>query len=212
MNFVRRTLQLALVVLGLGSAEAKATDWVYMDLGEVIVSGNPTDGYTYVPGALDFLQNLHQAGLKLALLSNIPESWGATCQQKLTTLQDFLGSRLNEEQPFDWRKFDAVVLPPFDRYRKPHQFMFLHGLHNACPDRALFIGENPDEIAVAKGLGLATYHIDEGNALPSVETIKGLIETDFSFQHPAECAFAPLYAEILLPADVGNVSGCAAIP
>lgn len=183
-----------------------------MDLGEVIVSGNPTDGYTYVPGALDFLQGLRDAGLKLALMSNIPESWGATCQMKLATLQQFLGSRLNEEQPFEWMRFDAVVLPPFDRYRKPHKFMFTHGLHHACPERAVFIGESQGEIDVAKGLGLATFHKDHGVDLPTVDTVKQALEDDFTFEHPADCNFDAIYGDILQPDDVGVVAGCAAIP
>ncbi len=192
--------------------QAKAADWVYLDLGEVIVTGNPTDGYTYVPGALGLLQGLRDAGLKLALMSNIPESWGVSCELKLSALKEFLGGRLNEPDAFDWARFDAIVLPPFDRYRKPHKFMFMHGLQNACPDRAIFIGENNGEIDVAKSLGFATFHKDHGVDLPTVETVKQAIETDFSFAHPADCGFDALYEEIVLPADIGNVLGCAAIP
>lgn len=212
MNVLCRVLQASLILVGLTSAPAKAADWVYLDLGDVIVSGNPTDGYTYVPGALDFLKNLRDAGLKLALMSNIPESWGETCDLKLQTLEQFLGSRLNESAAFDWTLFDAVVLPPFDRYRKPHQFMFLQGLNLACPDRAIFIGENVNEVSVAKTLGLATFLKDDGMDLPSVEKVQSLLDSDFKFQHPAECNFDALYAEVLQPPDIGNIAGCAALP
>lgn len=212
MRALRRLLQVFFVALGLQAVEANAADWVYMDLGEVIVTGNPTQGYTYVPGALEFLQALHEEGFKLALMSNIPESWGTDCQVKLHTLEQFLGSRLNEPAPFDWTRFDAVVLPPFDRYRKPHQFMFTYGLARACPERAIFIGESQSEVDMAKGLGMATFHKDHGVDLPKVDAVRDALAADFSFEHPAACDFEPLFAEILQPQDVGVVQGCAANP
>lgn len=213
MNVFLRLARTSLVLACLAApVQAKAADWVYMDLGEVIVTGNPTDGYTYVPGALDFLQNLRDAGLKLSLLSNIPEAWGATCDLKFTMLRQFLGSRLHEPDAFEWTRFDGIALPPFDRYRKPHQFMFVNALHHACPDRALFIGENANEIAVAKGLGMATHTIVEGAALPTVAEIEHLLDNEFTFHQPEACAFDGLYSHILQPADVGHVTGCIATP
>ena len=213
MTLVRHALKLfALVSVLALSAKAEAADWVYFDLGEVIVSGNPTDGYTYVPGALDFLKALRLAGYKTAALTNIPEAWGATCGAKFDMLKEFLGSRLHEPVPFDWTLFDAVLLPPFDRYRKPHKYMFLNGLANACPGKALYIGENAPEIGIARALGLATFHMEPGLPLPTVAHAAELIASDFTFVEPEQCDFQPLFQQVLLPADQGAVSGCHVVP
>jgi FMN phosphatase YigB (HAD superfamily) len=191
----------------------QAPDWVFMDLGEVIVTGNPTDGYTFVPGALDLIAGLKQAGIKVALVSNIPESWGATCDLKLAGLQQFLGSRLNEPMPFDWKSLDHVILPPFDRYRKPKPFIFMTALASACPGRALFMGEDSGEIQAAKDLGFATIDTSlQHGHLPSVDDIILKMESEFSFTHPAGCGFAALLEQTLEPQDVGLVSGCVLTP
>ena len=118
MSPIRALTFATALTLSLGlAARAQAADWVYFDLGEVIVTGNPTDGYTFVPGAIDFLKALRAQGKKTAALTNIPEAWGTTCGAKFAKLKDFLGSRLHEPSPFDWSLFDAVLLPPYDRYQ-----------------------------------------------------------------------------------------------
>lgn len=200
---------------GLASrAVAEAPDWIYMDLGEVIVTGNPTDGYTFVPGALEALAAIRSQGKKVALMSNIPEAWGATCGDKFTTLQTFLGSRLNEPQPMDWTMFDAVVLPPFDRYRKPQPLIFVTALENACHGRAMFIGESEPELAKASELGFATFSKSSlEQSLPVGAELDQLLDEGFTFQHPADCDFSAALAEAHLPEDAGaNIRACVVVP
>ena len=221
VSFVARTVvAIGCVTATFGTTSARAADaadWLYFDLGEVIVTGNPTAGYTYVPGAMDYLKAMRLQGYKLALVSNIPESWGPSCGAKFANLQTFLGTRLHETIPMDWTLFDKVLLPPFDRYRKPHPFLFMRALLNACPGRALYVGEEQAEVSAAKGLGFATYKSSEqpgsSGPLPSLADVTTLFDEGFSFQDPAECDFSALIQGLLLPQDQAQgVQACEVTP
>lgn len=213
LKSIAALLFIASFAAGQTARASSAPDWVFMDLGEVIVTGNPTDGYTYVPGVLDLITSLKQAGLKIALISNIPEAWGASCDLKFAGLQQFLASRLNEPTPFDWPLLDRVILPPFDRYRKPQPLMFINALAAACPGRAVFIGEDPDEIKAASTIGFATIDTSLlAGGLPDVSGITQKIENEFNFAHPAACSFLPLIDQALEPQDAGLVEGCVLQP
>lgn len=201
-------LQLILAGFSAPASAEAAKDWLYFDLGEVIVTGNPTAGYTYVPGAMEYLSTMRAAGFKLALITNIPESWGATCGLKYQMLQTFLSDRLHEPAPMEWTRFDAVVVPPFDRYRKPHSFMFLVGLANTCPGRALYVGEVAGEIGTAKTLGYATFQTPSTgpgepvqSPLPPLATVQHLLDTAFTFEQPEGCNFTDLFDPVLAPQD-----------
>lgn len=202
-------------LLACGSQQASAdtpANWIYMDLGEVIVTGNSSTGYSFVPGALQLIADLKAAGNKVALVSNIPESWGATCAEKFAGLKTFLDTRLNEPTPMDWTILDRVVLPPFDRYRKPKPFVFMSAMANACPGKALFMGEDDLEVASARLLGFAAIDTKEEALLPSVQKITDLFDTDFNFVHPQDCGYDSILTSHLEPQDVGLVSGCVITP
>lgn len=217
---LRHVLAYATLTFMLAEASAQADEvdegegWVFMDLGEVLVTGNPTDGYTYVEGAFDFLRDLRAAGYKTALITNIPESWGSTCGAKFQNLRQFLASHLNEPIPMDWSVFDKVLLPPYDRYRKPASYLFVQALAQACPTRALYLGESQDELDIAKAWGFATRsmtaagEVAANSVLPTVVEIEALMMSDFNFQHPANCNYSSLVQQTLLPNDQGLVSGC----
>lgn len=209
MSFIR-ALILSLSFVG---ATAHAADWLYLDLGDVIVSGNPTDGYAYVAGAREFVMAQRAEGRKIALLSNIPESWGATCDAKFATLKEFLGTRFHEAEAFSWTMFDAVILPPYDRYRKPKPFVFLSALGNACPGRAAYIGESAVEIDAAGGLGFATFHKEQGSTeLPTGSVLENILGT-FSYVHPADCDFAMNLADVKEPQDADvDIQACVITP
>jgi len=209
---LKKLLVLAMFTLSLNNAQARQTNWVYLDLGEVIVTGNGTDGFDFVPGALSLLSDLKATGYKIALISNIPESWGAGCDQKFATLQTYLDSRMNGPQTLDWLIFDKVVLPPFDRYRKPNPFMFISALANACPNKSIFLGEDADEIKAAGDLGFATFNTEKEGMLPTVNQIEKLLEDEFSFPNPLDCQFGQLLNEVLEPQDVGLVQSCSLTP
>lgn len=187
-------------------------NWVYMDLGEVIVTGNPTDGYRFVPGVLQLITDLKASGHKVALISNIPESWGATCAEKFAGLKTFLDTRMNEPTTLDWTIMDRVVLPPFDRYRKPKPFVFMTAMANACPGKAIFMGEDELEVTTAQQLGFAGINTKNEIQLPDAQKISERLETDFSYGHPQNCAFTAILDALLEPQDTGLVSGCVVTP
>lgn len=207
------TLSRLLVVLAvLVAPTARAADWLFLDLGEVVVTGNPTAGYRYVPGVREYIAARRAEGLKIALLSNIPEAWGATCGDKFATLRTFLGSRLTEAEPFDWTMFDLVVLPPFDRYRKPQPLIFVSALEQACPGRSAFIGESVVEVAAAAELGFATFHKTHEAPLPEGEGLEAMLAT-FQFQHPEGCDFDAAHAAVKLAQDADlDVRACSVVP
>ncbi len=208
---VKSLLVLIAFTSAISTAQAQ-TNWVYMDLGEVIVTGNSTDGYDFVPGALTLIADLRAAGTKVALVSNIPETWGAACSQKFAALKTFLDTRMNGPQTLDWTILDKVILPPFDRYRKPKTFMFVSALANACPGKSIFLGEDAAEIKAAKDLGFATYNTEVEVNLPTIDQIDKLLIDDFSFPNPQNCDFDQLLNAQLETQDIGVVQSCILTP
>jgi FMN phosphatase YigB (HAD superfamily) len=187
---------------------------LFFDLGEVIVTGNPTDGYVWVEGMQEHLAELRAQGFQVGLVSNIPEAWGETCEKKFETLQAFLESNWKDEVPFDWSILDYVVVPSHDRYRKPHPLMFLTALDQVCEEKALYMGEDPAEIERARQLGLATIRVSDLQTplVPAVELNRRMAE-EFRFAYPAGCDFAPLYERVLAPADRGlGIQACVIEP
>ncbi|TWW09685.1 hypothetical protein E3A20_11820 [Planctomyces bekefii] len=190
----------------------RAQDVIYLDLGEVVITGNPTDGYKYVPGVLEAIDAMRAQGKKVALLSNIPESWGATCEQKFEKLKDFVGSRLHEDIPMDWRRFDFIVVPPFDRYRKPKPFMFLSALSLGCPGRVAYVGEDLEEVEAASSLGLVSFQKLPDQGLPAGLDLERLLST-FQFQYPDRCDLSPALEAAKEPVDVDvEIAACVQTP
>jgi hypothetical protein len=146
------------------------------------------------------------------LVSNIPESWGASCDLKFAGLKTFLDSRMKGPQTLDWTMLDKVILPPFDRYRKPKTFMFMSALANACPGKSVFLGEDASEIKAASDLGFATYNTTTEVRLPTLEQLDKLLQEEFSFPNPQDCQFDQLLNEQLEPQDVGVVQSCILTP
>jgi len=182
---------------------AESSDWVYMDLGEVIVTGDDTNGFDFIPGALNLLAELNTAGYRVALISNIPESWGARCSEKFNSLKTYLDSNMNGPQTLDWTIFDKIILPPFDRYRKPKSFMFMSALANACPNKSIFVGEDSDEVKAATDIGIAAFNTELERSLPTLVQIERLLNEEFHFQNPQDCGFDQLLNEQLDPQDIG---------
>src|SRR5207245_1507645 len=98
--------------------------------------------------------------------------------------QSFLDEHL-AGGPFPWTKMDAVVLPPFDRYRKPHPYPFLRGLATACPGRALYIGELDTEVQAARAQGFAGYQkTTTDTPFPTVADVSTALDAQYTFTPP----------------------------
>ena len=189
---------------------ASAADWIYFDLGEVILTGAPATGYSFVPGALAALDDLHKAGYQIGMITNTPEVWGKTCSSKFAALRNFIKPRLKAtEPPFPWQQFTSIIQPPFDRYRKPQPYVFVQGLAQACPGRALYIGETPVELAAAQALGYATWRKLPGTEWPTAAAVQELLDTKFNASYPANCDLKPRLSASLLAQDrPAGIDGC----
>lgn len=130
---------------------------IYFDLGDVLIDTHDTTQLKYVPGAELYLQTLLQGGYPVALIANIPETWGKTYEEKLQSLKNYVGKLWREPQSFPWQIFDRILLPPNDQLRKPHPFLFQQALSYPDLCQPFYQGEDPTEVNVAASLGMGTY-------------------------------------------------------
>ncbi|GAB1691096.1 hypothetical protein [Krasilnikovia sp. M28-CT-15] len=133
---------------------------VYFDLGNVLIDTSDWSHVRYEPGALAYLNELRTRDVAVGLIVNIPESWGATQQEKLATMQQYIADRWAESEPFVWSYFDGrVVLPDTDAERKPAPVLFERALTQSAPCRPYYQGEVAAELSVAAQVGLRTYQV-----------------------------------------------------
>lgn len=180
----------------------RANNWIFFDVGETLITGNSSAGFRYLEGAHDALRRYKEAGFHLALISNVPDTWGTTCLQKKHRYKEVLSSLWKDTSPFAWEIFDAVILPPTDSYQKPHPLMFLNGLRIACPSRALFMGESSTEVTAAQKLGYATILKDPGsNQWPSPVDIESAMNLNYRHVAPSNCDYQSLMQSTLSAGD-----------
>lgn len=190
------------LLLSFHARSAAAQPTVYLDLGEVVVTEVPDRGLEYVEGIRDWIRSIQARGYEVALMTNIPASFGDTCLEKYRTLQDYVANRFLEPEAFNWGMFDTIIMPPFDRYRKPHPYQFVSGLAHACPDPAYFIGESESEVRMAEEWGYAASQVPAGGGgRPLPDEITDGFDENFDFPYPAQCDFDTYYQNILDPKD-----------
>lgn len=134
---------------------------VYFDLGNVLIDTTNETQFKYVEGAEIYLQSLSRREFRLALITNVPDTWGRTQAEKFRSLKSYVAKYWIEPRPFPWEAFDRILIPPADKYRKPHPYLFQQALQ--YPDRCqpLFQGEDPAEVETAARLKIATYLVPE---------------------------------------------------
>lgn len=129
--------------------------WVFFDLGNTIIDTSDSSNIVYLENAHEYLLDLREAGYKIGVLSNVPEKWGKTNEEKLKTLKSFIRSRWGDDIEFDWELIDEFYFNPDDNRRKPDPFLFLKALQLANPCSTLFQGETGSEIEAARKAGMA---------------------------------------------------------
>ena len=145
----------------LASAGSKA--FVWLDLGDVIVeTRNGYEKMHYMPGAVEYVNELKLRGHSVGLIVNIPESWGQPedYNSKINELLVFLKKGwIDQEHPFTLAPFDQVLIPFFDRQRKPAPDLFVMALEvsNKRNLRPIFQSENVEEVNSAKTVGFTTH-------------------------------------------------------
>lgn len=135
--------------------------WIFFDLGNTIVDTTSKKKIHYYPNTVKYLKNLKEQGYRIGVISNIPEKFGKTYDEKLATLKGYINKKWDDKVPFDWTVFDEIILPLNDGERKPAPILFKRAIARAgrCP--IVFMGENNKEIEAAKNLGLSTFQVGE---------------------------------------------------
>ncbi|OJF14979.1 HAD family hydrolase [Couchioplanes caeruleus] len=133
---------------------------VYFDLGNVLIDTSDWSNVRYEPGALSYLRDLRSRGVDLGLIINIPETWGATQEEKLATMKQYIADRWVEPRPFVWSYFEGrIVLPRTDAERKPAPVLFERALTESAPCVPYYQGEVAAELSAAAQVGLRTYQV-----------------------------------------------------
>lgn len=176
MRYIQKTAVMLLLFLSSLTTFADRSDdmnsqlkqeiWIMFDLGETIVTSNhshdPTAKFHYLAGAQNYINELHAKGYKTGLIVNIPERWGTTTEIKMQMLKKFIIDNWDDTIPFDWAPFEElVVIPMFDRERKPAPDLFQKTIELAQSKNAVFMyqGEDEAEINAAKTLGIPAFQV-----------------------------------------------------
>ncbi len=168
----------------MADSQKKKEIWVMFDLGETIVTSNhnhdqQTAKFHYLPGAQDYIQKVREKGFKTGLIVNIPERWGTTEPEKMAMLKKFIVESWDDTIPFDWTPFEGlIIIPMFDKERKPAPDLFLKTIELSHKKNAefMYMGEDDQEIAAAKACGIASYKVGtEPGFYISIDKIESFI-------------------------------------
>jgi beta-phosphoglucomutase-like phosphatase (HAD superfamily) len=143
---------------GLTSGKPRPSEkkmWFYFDLGDTLINAKDMNHLRYFPGVRVYLRQLKSHGLRIGMITNIPESWGTDYPQKLRALKKVISQGWDEREAFEWELFDEIILPLRDTERKPSPVLFLQAIDRAwlCP--SAFISESNAEIDAARKEGMA---------------------------------------------------------
>ncbi len=184
------------ILVGLISSHATAkaktkskTSWVYFDLGDTVIDTKGPEGIRYFKGARQYIENLHQRGLKVGLISNIPETFGIDYKEKLKTLKEYVAKNWAGDRSFDWGQFDEIFLPLNNSELKPAEIMYVKAMARAdhCP--IAYISENLAEVEKAQSMGIAGHLFTPGKDelyIP-LEAINEFIEYHYTNEVPDDC-------------------------
>lgn len=178
---IASTLGVAVAIAALADARipdpACGKPWVFFDLGNTVVASAPGRESRYVPGAHAYVRELRRRGVRIGLITNVPEKWGKTRSAKIRELKKLVGETWTKEageEAMDWTDFPdaAIVIPPRDADRKPAPYLFrsalahvsLEGGARDCP--VIYQGEDPVEVAAAERAGMIGYVVGRDPAAP----------------------------------------------
>ncbi len=145
------------------SSPSCAHPFVYFDLGETLIHTDE-HGILFNHDALAYITSLHEKGYPIGLLTNVPDEWGQTQEEKLAFLKNFTSERWRDTSSFPWEWFETRAHVSHDEARrKPHPHLFQIAMAQAqrenCP--AVFQGEMPEETKAAESVGLRAYQVGQ---------------------------------------------------
>ena len=187
-----KKLSRVLFFMSLFSFSAIAQDkkpWVYFDLGDTVVSTKDMKHIKYMRGAREYMDELKREGIKIGIISNIPENWGMDYDEKLQSLKKVIQDGWSEERPFDWTVFDAVILPLKNTELKPAPTLFLKAIINADSCPSVYIGESPREITAARNVGMAAklYNETDLDIYIPIANVKSFIAENYHRDYDKDC-------------------------
>jgi hypothetical protein len=127
--------------------------WVYFDLGNTLVDTHDWTHLRYMTGSLGYIHELKAAGFHLAIVTNVPESWGTNDAEKIAHLKSDVNSNWQEPASFEWDLFESILVPPTDQDRKPAPYLFEHAKAHSVGCKVAFEGEDPAEVIAAEHAG-----------------------------------------------------------
>jgi FMN phosphatase YigB (HAD superfamily) len=137
--------------------------WVFFDIGNTIIDTHDWDHMKYMPQALDYLHAVRAAGFHVGAITNIPETWGKTEEEKMATLKASIAQNWTESVPFEWSAFDTVLIPLADVERKPAPHLFEKAKKLVQPCRIVFEGKDHLEVEAALNAGFDQGYITGKN-------------------------------------------------
>lgn len=182
------TALLLMVFLATAPKADASKAFVWLDLGNVILeTRNGYDKVHYMPGVLEYLEQIKNDGHKVGLIVNIPESWGKPDDypSKIQATLDFIrGGWIDAEKTFSFDVFDEVVIPMRNTQRKPAPDLFMKALEVSknLGLRPFYQSEDAEEIEVAQSIGFKAHKVElegpEARYLPlekiQLLTVEGL--------------------------------------
>ncbi len=170
-----------MTILMMGSLQmsAKAKEmWVYFDLGNTVINVKDKTNFHYFEGGREYISKLKQMGFKLGVISNIPESFGASYEEKLKTLKSYIKDKWGEDESFEWNIFDKIYLPLNNSELKPAPILYQRALDDNGNSKGLFISETKKEVDQAVLMGFAGHHYDDTSEVLYIphNVIEGYIE------------------------------------
>jgi len=117
----------------------------------------------YTPGAVEYLDGLIAAGYAIGAIINIPESFGrpGNYASKLQALKEFVANNWSDQRVFDWSVFDHVLLPLWDRERKPAPRLFKEArrISEAQGKTGFYQGETRAEVVASLANRVPAFHV-----------------------------------------------------
>lgn len=167
---------------------AKPKPWIYFDLGDTIVDTSDMSKIKYFQGAKEYMEGLRDLGLNVAIMTNIPVSWGHTQGEKLKSLKDFIDQRWVDTVPFDWSIYQHILLPETQEEMKPGEGMYTKALAHGAPCPIGFVSENVKEVTVAYNLGFAAHlFVNDVKRYKPLDEIVDFLKNDFQGNWDPEC-------------------------
>ncbi|WP_103533029.1 hypothetical protein [Streptomyces sp. SM11] len=100
----------------------------------------------------------------MGITTNVPPSWGTTDAERAEATKKYISASWSETEPFVWEYFgDRIFTPRGTEEYKPAPALFQRGIEHSGSCRAVFEGENPDEVTAATAAGMRGYQIGQRN-------------------------------------------------